>query len=423
MNVRRFVRGVAAAVAAVALAGCWPMVGQGPHRQGYNPYERTLTIDNVTTLTPEWDVAGGDRDLVAADRVVVASGTVVSGYDLATGAERWRVGPAYRNLPYGAPVLDRGIAYIPQPVVGIFNYEHDLQTGEVVPVSLGGGGVVAISGDDVLLEDSKPDPSYTFGTYSFRVDDRAAPGAGWGGVTHVQTQVMGPPEEVHLSLGSGAVYSSGYGLLTTTAGDGASGLGVRAFGPEQPATCGPAGNATYACPRWVTPIDGTQATPPVVGPGETTLYVATDAGTVYAVDAATGAVQWSAALGAAILAPPALAEGLLYVPLSTGDVQVLATDGCGAPTCSPLWTAATGGIVGSQPSVAGGVVYVGVDSGHVLAFDATGCGAATCSPVWSHEMGGPVVPSPIVTSGRLIVTAGGRLVSLRPTPPPAAAAP
>ena len=56
---RGWVRGVATAVAAVALAGCWPAPGQGPDGQGYNPFETRLTIGNVTTLAPEWEVAVG----------------------------------------------------------------------------------------------------------------------------------------------------------------------------------------------------------------------------------------------------------------------------------------------------------------------------------------------------------------------------
>lgn len=428
---RGWVRGVATAVAAAALAGCWPTVGQGPHRQGYNPYERTLTIDNVTTLTPAWEVDTGGtypgpHSLVAADGLVVtATGPFVRAFELASGAVRWSVGPAYRNIPWGAPVLDGGVAYLPHTLVGTSTGAYDLQSGQRLDGQGSDGRIVAFSGTRKLVDNAVPDPSFTSGTFTFRVDDEAG---SWGGVTHVQAPIIGLAEEVHVSLGTERVFASGYGLLTMTPGDGTSGVGVRAFGPEQPATCGPAENPIYVCPLWVTPLDGTQATPTVLGPGETAVYVATDAGTVYAVDALTGTILWSAALGAPVVDPPALAEGWLYVPLSTGGVAVLAADGCGMAACSPVWTALTGPVPG-QPAIAGGVVYVGTGTGteaagSLLAFDAAGCGEATCAPVWSADLGSRVMDSPIVTNGQVIVgTLDGMLRSYRPTPPPAASGP
>ncbi len=276
--------------------------------------------------------------------------------------------------------------------------------------------MVAFRGSQMLVQQAIPDPTFSIGTYSFRVEDEAQPGAPWGGVTHRVAPFA--IEEVNLSLGAGRVFGSGYGLMTAVPGDGTSGVAVRAFGPDQPATCGPADAPVYACPLWVTPIDGTAATPPVIGLGGASIYVATDAGTLYAIDAATGAVQWTAAMGAAVRDVPALADDWLYVPLSTGDVHVLPVDGCGAPTCAPTWVASTGGVVRSQPAVAGGVLYAGTEAGEVRAFPADGCGASTCEPVWSSDLGSTVDASPIVTGGRLIVGAGSRIVSFRPTPPP-----
>lgn len=413
---------VGAVAAAVALAGCWPAPGQGPDRRGFNSLERSLTIDNVGTLQPEWDVpaAGGQvRGLVASNGVLVANtGPYVRAFSMSTGALRWSVGPAFRSIPYGQPVIAGGSAYIPHTLVGTTTSRRDLQTGDPVPSGGLDGGVVAFRGAQTLVEQALPDANFTTGTYSFRVDDDTPPGSTWGGVTHVQVG-LDHEDAVHVSLGTDKVFASGYGLMTTSPGDGTSGVAVRAFGPGQPATCGPTDNPVYACPLWVTPIDGTVPTPPVIGPGGATIHVATNAGTLYAIDAATGAVQWSAAMGAPVLHAPALTGEWLYVPLSTGDVHVLPVDGCGAATCAPAWVASTGGVVGAQPSVAGGVLYVGTEAGQVWAFAADGCAAATCEPVWSYDLGSPVRASAIVTEGRLLVgTSGGRLVSFRPSVPP-----
>ena len=298
MVMRGWMRGVATAVATVALAGCWPAPGQGPDGQGYNPFETRLTIDNVTTLTPEWEVPVGGFDLVAADGVLVGiGGGGLNSYDIATGAPMWSKRLGHQYAFFRPAVLQGGAAYAPHTLVGTDTSVYDLQTGQDIAGTGFSGGVVAFRGDDILLEDARFDPSFTHGIWSFLVLDGA--GSQWGGVTHIQ-----PPfsnEVVNTTLGIDRVYSSGYGLMSTAPGDGTSGVGVRAFGPELPATCGPVDNPVYACPQWVTPIDGVVTTPVVIGPGGATLYVATDAGTVYALDATTGAVRWSAALGAPIV--------------------------------------------------------------------------------------------------------------------------
>jgi outer membrane protein assembly factor BamB len=84
-------------------------------------------------------------------------------------------------------------------------------------------------------------------------------------------------------------------------------------------------------------------TSPVLGPGETVLYVATSTA-LLALDAADGHVLWSAPLAAAPTANPALADGRLYVPIANGQLVVLSTSG------APLWKARWAGTPCSPPS-------------------------------------------------------------------------
>jgi len=188
---------------------------------------------------------------------------------------------------------------------------------------------------------------------------------------------------------------------------GTLGNGVRSFAvAAAPATCPPPAPAGFACPQWGTALPGGTATDPVLGPGETTLYVATDAGAVHAVDTATGAVTWSAAVTGAGAAPPALAQGALYVPTAGGVVVLDAASG------AVRFTATTGSPVKVQPAVAGGVVYAGAADGTVAAFGAGGCGAATCAPRWSDATGSAITGAPAVDLGHLYVgTADGRIVA------------
>jgi outer membrane protein assembly factor BamB len=75
------------------------------------------------------------------------------------------------------------------------------------------------------------------------------------------------------------------------------------------------------------------------------------------VDPATGRVLWSKNL-AAMLTPPAIANGKLFMATASGDVYVLAeTDG------SVLWKISIGAPVSFQPVVANGHVYVTTNQG------------------------------------------------------------
>lgn len=76
-------------------------------------------------------------------------------------------------------------------------------------------------------------------------------------------------------------------------------------------------------------LDGAIATSPVLSSDGATAYV----GTLYAVDTAGGAVLWTAAVGAAVTQPPALAGDTLLVPTASGSLVALAAGGCGAATC------------------------------------------------------------------------------------------
>jgi outer membrane protein assembly factor BamB len=153
----------------------------------------------------------------------------------------------------------------------------------------------------------------------------------------------------------------------------------------------------------------------VIGADEATLYLTTTAGNLHALDAATGAIEWSAAAGTAVSSRPAVADGVVYLGTADGRVLAFAADGCGQPTCTPLWDAPVGGSVGGQPTVAGGVVFVGTAAGTVVALDGAGCGGPTCAPIWSETVGTGVVSKPIVSAGRLLVGNAGTTVAFTPT--------
>lgn len=87
---------------------------------------------------------------------------------------------------------------------------------------------------------------------------------------------------------------------------------------------------------------------------EGAVYVGSDDGSVYAIDAETGMERWAFATGDEVAASPAVADGIVYI--GSLDDSVYALD---AETGEERWRLATGSGVFRSPVVADGVVYTG----------------------------------------------------------------
>ena len=103
------------------------------------------------------------------------------------------------------------------------------------------------------------------------------------------------------------------------------------------------------------------------------VYVGTDQGMVYAIDASTGAKRWSSQATASKdqrCTGPTVENGIVYVGgsegVGAGEGFIYALDGA---TGAPRWHYKVGDDVG-VPLVAGGTVYLGSFDGHVYAFNA-----------------------------------------------------
>jgi outer membrane protein assembly factor BamB len=410
----------AAAVFAVGLGlgGCfWPVPGAGPGRTATNPFETEITTATVAELELLWTATGDGGPM----REAVTSLRAVHAYD-ANGAYAFDAGTGGR------------LWSVPNPVVGIGTIGPVVADGEQVVLGFGYGnlggnwttatldadtgatlesrrlGLVDGLAGRVLLTHSWAFGSGTPVASFITVTDADSPATSWSGLISFDDRRTNLPP----TLGQTRVYLAGEGPMSTTV----SGNAVHAYpvvGP--PPTC-PLPQPPppiidpirFTCPLWSAPIDGTSATPPVVtgAPTETVVYTATDAGTVYALDATTGAVQWSVPVGSAVTDSPALADGSLYVPTTTGGLVVL-----DAATGATQWTAPTNSPVTVQPAVAGGVVYVGQASGKLWGFDATGCGSPTCRrPLWKTRTGAAISGAPAVDQGHLYVgTSDDRLLA------------
>jgi hypothetical protein len=422
---RAILRGLGAVTLALAASGCWPMPGQNPDRTGYNPIEAAITPATVSNLELRWRadlaVTPPYSPVMSPGGVHVAGRCVLHTLDPSSGATRWTAAlldppelpcgtatqPVVVDTPAG-PRIVGSVSYVTSPIG-----EAQPQGGLFDPAgerlaALDYAGAQTARGSQVVFAHDNHNQSNP-GTFlavvevgpgprlvrQFRVDLRED-----------VTATLGPLEDHK-------VFQAGSGPMATGPENTSRGQAVRAYSTTEPHTgCAvdwlPDMTQPVECPLWVTPTDG-KPTAPVIGDEGATLYAGTDAGTLYALDASTGAVRWTASLGSAV-GTPALAGGTLYVQTAAGRLVALPAGGCGAPTCTPAWEAATGGGT-TQPAVAGGVVITTSSQGLVQAFDAAGCSAPTCPPLWEDNSGLAGMSAPAVSGGQVYVTADGAVLA------------
>ena len=93
----------------------------------------------------------------------------------------------------------------------------------------------------------------------------------------------------------------------------------------RPADCAPFGSGVYVpCPTWAVAIPG--ATAPVIGDDDTIYVGSSSEARLVALDSTNGAILWTSDVGSAVVAPPALADGTLFVPTASGTSRCC---GCG----------------------------------------------------------------------------------------------
>jgi outer membrane protein assembly factor BamB len=404
----------------VALAGgCfWQGPGATPDRDGHNAFEAAVTPSTVGGLALAWE-APTDGGAVRGPVTSTAGVHVVDqqgayGFDR-SGDRLWAVAspePRAFHEAYvaGADTVhlgrwDRAATEATDPSAGDETLRLDAATGDPVAEPLAG---VAIGerGDRLLRWSVDFARLGRGGQFPFWMTGLGLDGTTccpyWLGLTSAGPDTT-PPEPPGATVGTSHLFTAGDGPLSST-DPSQVGNGLRGYAIDAPVAC--FGN--YLCPSWVTALDGSTATRPALAEGGEVAYVGTDAGTVYAVDGATGATLWARPVGAAVVDTPARAGGSLYVPTAGQGLVVL-----DAAAGARQWSTAAATLVG-QPAVAGGVVFTAATGGTLAAHDAGGCGAAACAPLWSAQAGAEVSGGPAVDGGIVYVgTADARLLAYR----------
>lgn len=413
-----------AVVALVAgLAGCWPAPGQGPNRQSFNSLEDTISVANAATLTQAWSAVVGGRHTPGVPEPAQAGHPVVSArgilyvptvssleaFDPASGAPRWRLDLVNEPGPIDSQAVvlsdDRVIVGGGSHRLGISMFSFDALTGSAAPAPPLAGFADSVREPWLASTISREGFQAFHYHTALRVMNLGDPTQAWEGWLDQNVDGF---FTTHLTLATNRVLYAGQGLLSAAPGGSTFGNAVRSFPVAAGvANCGPSDEPRYACPQWITPVDGTHSSSPVLSDDQATAYVGTDAGTLYALDTATGAIRWSLPVGSPVAQSPALAYGTLFVPTASGALVAL-----DAATGSRQWSTAATSALSAQPAVAGGVVVTGAADGTVAAYDAAGCGATTCSSLWSATTGSRITGAPAISLGKVFVgTQDGHLIA------------
>ncbi len=141
------------------------------------------------------------------------------------------------------------------------------------------------------------------------------------------------------------------------------------------------------------------------------VVVGSEDGTIYALDAESGAERWRVAAGGPVVSSPVLVGGQDrgVVAIGSDDGSVIGLD---AATGAQRWRYAAGGATEAPLVLDAGTVYVASRDGTVAAFDPATC-ETTCSASWETKLGGLLRQAPAVGGGRaFVVDDDGYLVTL-----------
>lgn len=344
----------------------WSEFGFAPKGGRYNPHEQLLNTTNVGELKVLWSAQDGAFPLTAPAIVdgVVYSGT--NAFDAASGKLLWAT-----NSGGTSPAVSKGTVFI------------DTQNGLCAYAAASGTNLWCAENNylpDAPSGAAVADGIAYFGSALgsiFAID--AATGAQlWSAPISTDNAASSP------AVANGVVYINGDSLFAFDAKTGAQ--------------------------IWSSSILNGTSSPAVVGD---VVYCSGGTG-LAAFNATTGAVLWSISPGGSLSIledSPAVAKGIVYIGASvtgqhgsvTGTLYAL-----NAHTGKILWSAPVASGITSSPAIANAVVYVGSDDGTLYAFDAkTGAELAAVAGVAGQSS--PTVANGVVYSE---TTVSGELFAL-----------
>jgi outer membrane protein assembly factor BamB len=361
----------------------WRQYGFDARHTLFNPFENTLNQSNVPTVSLQWEFMTGNGAGIAplsgpalSDGVLYVASqaqTTFTALDAATGTARW----IYTGIStFSDPAVGHGHVYTASLDGNLYAFPTDC-VGTCTPTWAVPVGTLGTNSPPTLANGNIYIGGYDGAVYAFAATTGAQLWSAQINPTNVADPLNFAP-----AVSDGRVFVSGD-------------RGVYAF----PGSC-----TTPCAPLWVTRTRFSPAAAPTVAGG--TVLVADYQGTVYAIDAAAGAISWRGTV-TAIPHAIAAAHGVAYVASGNGELVAYSVAGCGAAVCSPLWTSAPSGLSLFTPTIANGVVYVGAldfiyTQGDVVAYPAS-CSDG-CEPLATLELGGANETPIAVAGGRIYAT-------------------
>jgi outer membrane protein assembly factor BamB len=144
---------------------------------------------------------------------------------------------------------------------------------------------------------------------------------------------------------------------------------------------------------WKLDLGGAAPSSAAISPDGASLYVGSFAKKVFGVDAASGAVRWTAPTEDWVWSSPVLDGDTLYVADLSGNLYSL-----GAPNGKNAWPdlQPDGPITGSPTALSNGML-VATESGTAVAFDRTG------NKTWDVTVGGTIYTTPVAAGTTIAI--------------------
>lgn len=149
---------------------------------------------------------------------------------------------------------------------------------------------------------------------------------------------------------------------------------------------------------WKTNLGGSAPGSPLVASDGSSLYLGSFARKVFAVEAATGAIRWTASLKDWVWNTPALAGDAIYTADISGNLYSL-----GASSGKNTWSEVKpdGPVTGSPLALSNGVVFA-TESGSLYAYKPDG------TALWPPAViGGKIYTTPVLAGDRILVAPMG----------------
>jgi outer membrane protein assembly factor BamB len=157
-------------------------------------------------------------------------------------------------------------------------------------------------------------------------------------------------------------------------------------------------NAETGALRWKTDTGAPVSASPLIDNGK--VFIGNRAGTVFAISQSTGTLAWRANAGAGVFGNAVPAGTLVIFGTSSGNVLAYQrADG------ARVWSADAGGPVNAGGAVAGFVMYVGTLRKEVVALSVT-----DGTVLWKADAGGRIRTSPAVVDGRVVIATDERVL-------------